>query len=687
LELPSKNIDTGMGLERIASVLQGVPSNFDTDLFVPILNSLNEIAKSKDNKLLESKRIIADHIRAIVHLIADGVMPSNDGRGYVLRRIIRRAVRHGKLLSINEAFLYKLASVVAEVCGDFYTEIKNDIKFISGVIKTEEEHFRNTLQQGIDILNRLIKSGEKTIQGKEIFLLHDTYGFPVELTREIASESGITIDEQGFNSLMEEQRKQSRASGISAEVKHFAEKLKGIHETNFIGYSSCTTEAKIIHIDEEDKLVVMDKTVFYPEGGGQVGDTGKLCLGKKEYAVIGTYGTIKGVIAHKVRSIKGLEPNVGVKAMVDADKRKLTSIHHTATHLLHSTLRELFGEGLKQSGSFVSPEGFRFDFNHFGSISKDDMEKIERRVNELIKEKLKVEVSEAAIDEAKKKGALMFFGEKYGERVRMIKIGNFSLELCGGTHVKNTSDISFFKVTAESSVSYGVRRIEAKAGDAAKQYILAQGNAEWEKNKQMFGKYETLELKKEFLEGRPETYYQFFRVTSDEIESLKKSLTQGNIFLVNRMLEDFKKKNAGLMERIQELQGELEAENLAFISENINNYIKRSIEINGSKIIQCEFKHYSPEMLRKISDILKTKINSFVAALFSIQANRVALILSISTDLVDKGLDASALVKSIAELLGGGGGGKKNIAEAGGRDCTKIPLAFDLIVEAVKAKL
>lgn len=685
-ELPSKNIDTGMGLERIASVLQDVPSNFDTDLFVPILNSLNEIAKNKDDKLVESKRIVADHIRAITHLIADGVMPSNEGRGYVLRRLIRRAVRHGKLLGINEPFLFKLAAAVADVNGDFYPEVKKEIKSISSIIKTEEEHFRNTLHQGIDILNGLIKKGG-VIPGKEIFLLHDTYGFPMELTREIALESGVKIDEQGFDLLMEGQKKHSRASGMAAEVKNLMEKFKNVHPTNFIGYNSCSTDAKVVSVDEEDHLVVLDRTVFYPEGGGQVGDTGRLCLGKKEFTVTGAYGRIKGVIAHKVKNTKGLEPNAGVKAIVDADKRKATSIHHTATHLLHSTLRELYGEGLKQSGSFVSPEGLRFDFNHFGVISKDDSERIERRVNDLIKEKLKVEVTEASIEEARAKGALMFFGEKYGERVRMIKIGDFSLELCGGTHIKNTSDISFFKIITESSVSYGVRRIEAMAGEAAKQYVLSQGNSEYEKNKQMFGKYETLELKKEFLEGKPETYYQFFRIVSDEMESLKRAITQVNIFLINRMLEDFKKKNAGLAERIQKLETDLEAENLLFISENLNNYIKKSVDANGSKIIQCEFKHYSADMLRNISDIVKSQISSFVAALFSVQGNRVTLILSVSPDLVDKGLDAAALVKSAAELLGGGGGGKKNIAEAGGRDASKIPLAFDLIVEAVKAKL
>ena len=687
IELPSKNIDTGMGLERIASVLQNVPSNFDTDLFIPIFKSLDEISKCKDDKFLSSRRIVADHIRAIVHLIADGVLPSNDGRGYVLRRIIRRAVRHGKLLGINEPFLFKLAAAVAEVNGEFYPEVRKELKSITAAIKTEEEHFKKTLQQGIDILDAFIKSGSKTISGKDVFLLHDTYGFPVELTREIAAESGIGIDQKGFDALMEAQKKLSRASVSAAEAKNIAGKLKDLPATNFHGYDSCTASSKIIHVDEEDRLVVLEKTVFYPEGGGQTGDTGTLCLGKKDYPVIGTYGQIKGVIAHKVKSIKGLDVNEGVKEIVDAEKRRAASIHHTATHLLHSTLRELYGKELKQAGSFVSPEGLRFDFNHFGSIPKDDIQKIERRVNELIKEKLKVDISELPIEEAKKKGALMFFGDKYGDRVRMIKIGDFSTELCAGTHVKNTSDISFFKIASESAVSYGVRRIEAKAGDAARRYVVDQGNLEWEKNKQMFGKYEALELRKEYLEGKPETYYQFFRITTDEVESLKKLAAQGNIFVIDSMLEDFRKKNSGLAERIKELEGALESENLTFISQNLDNFIKKTVQLNGSKAIFCEFRHYGSDMLRKISDILKTRMKSYVAALFSVKGNSIVLILSVSPDLISKGLDASVLAKCAAELLGGGGGGKKNIAEAGGKDVSKIPLAFDLIVESVKAKL
>ena len=687
VDLPSKNIDTGMGLERIASVLQNVSSNFETDLFVPIIRALDEMSKCKGDAFIVSRRIIADHIRAICHLLADGVLPSNEGRGYVLRRIIRRAVRHGKLLGIKEAFLHKLAAAVAEVNGDFYPELIKDLKSISSAIKTEEEHFKNTLQQGIDILNAVIKSGAKIIPGKEVFLLHDTYGFPVELTREIAGESGVTIDDKGFAKLMDEQKKTSRSSLHVSGTKDQIEKLKGLPATNFNGYNSCSTNAKIIHVDEEERLLVLDKTVFYPEGGGQVGDVGTLFLGKKEFPVTGTYGHIKGVIAHKVKSTKGLEVNEGVKAVVDAEKRKATSNHHTATHLLHSTLRELYGKDLKQAGSFVSPEGLRFDFNHFGAISKDDLQKIERRVNELIKAKMKVDVSELAIEEAKKKGALMFFGEKYGDRVRMIKIGDFSTELCGGTHVKNTGDISFFKIVSESAVSYGVRRIEAKAGDAARRYAIDQGNLEWERNKQMFGKYEALELRKEYLEGKPETYYQFFRITADDVESLKKLVAQGNIFVIESMLEDFKKKNAGLAERMKELEGDLEAENLEFISQNLDNFIKKSVEIKGSKAILCEFRHYSSDMLRNISDLVKTKMTSYVAALFSVKGNSIVLIISISPDLVAKGLDAAALAKCAAELLGGGGGGKKNIAEAGGRDASKIPLVFDLIVETIKAIL
>jgi alanyl-tRNA synthetase len=687
IELPSKNIDTGMGLERIASILQNVKSNFGTDLFIPIISSINEMAKGKANEKVESKRIIADHIRAIVHLISDGVLPSNEGRGYVLRRIIRRAVRHGKLIGINDPFLYKLAEVVAQVQGGFYQEIKKDIKPIILTIKTEEDHFRGTLEAGIEILNKLVKSGVKTISGKDVFLLHDTYGFPVELTMEIVSEAGIALNENEYNKLMDEQKEQSRKTGVGSEIKHFMHKMIDLPATKFVGYDTLSTDSKIIHINEEDSIVVLEKTVFYPEGGGQVGDTGILCVEKKEYEIVGAFGQIGGVIGHKIKDIKGLKTKISVKVIVDAAKRKATSIHHTATHLLHSTLRELYGKTLKQSGSFVSPEHFRFDFNHIGGISKDDLERIERRVNELIKEKMKVEIEELSLEEAKKKDVLMFFGEKYGDKVRMIKIGDFSKELCGGTHVKNSSDISFFKIISESSISYGVRRIEAKAGEVAKQFIIDTGISEWEKNKQMFGKYETLELKKEFLEGKPETYYQFFRITGDDVDSLKKAVSQTNIFLVNRMLEDFKKKNFGLAERIEELKAELEEESLSYVSDNFDNYLKTAIDIKGTKFIKCEFKQYSSDLLRKIADLIKIRIPSSISVLFSVHADRVNVILSITNDLVDKGLDAGALIKAISSILGGGGGGKKNIAEAGGKDPSKISAAFNSLVETIKAKL
>jgi alanyl-tRNA synthetase len=687
IDLPARNIDTGMGLERIASILQCVPTNFGTDLFKPIMDSLDWFIKVSDEKLLDSKKIIADHIRAIVHLIADQVVPSNEGRGYVLRRLIRRAVRHGKLLGINEPFLFKLSNVVSEVNGQFYPEVKKDLKYISQAIKIEEDHFRKTLEQGIDLLKKMIAGGQKLIPGKDVFLLHDTYGFPVELTREIAGESGVAIDEEGFAVLMGAQKEHSRTSGIGIKSKHFMEKFVDLPPTNFVGYTSNSTDSKIAHIDEDDGLVVLEKTVFYPESGGQVGDVGKFVQEKKEFEVIETFGQISGVIAHKVKDLKGIKPKAPVKLLIDVAKRKAASANHTATHLLHSVLREIFGKGVRQSGSFVSPYGFRFDFSHFGSISKGDMEKIEKRVNELIKEKHKVDIMEVSQEEARKRGALMFFGEKYGERVRMIKIGNVSLELCGGTHVRNTSEIGFFKIINESSISSGVRRVEAAAGEAARQYILKLGSAEWEKNKEMFGRYETLELKKEFLEGKPETYYQFFRITSDEIETLKKAVSQGNILLVDKILEDFKKKNSGLSGRIDQLKGEMEAENLEAISKNLGSYIKDAIEIKGTKIFMCEFRHYESETLRKISDIIKGQMRSYVSAIISTYADKVMMILSVSDDLVSRGIDAGALAKIAASVLGGGGGGKKTIAEAGGRDASRVKPAFDRIVEEVRTRL
>ncbi len=685
-ELPLKNIDTGMGLERISSILQGVQSNFGTDLFRPIIEGLDEYIRSPDDRLLESKRIIADHIRAIVHLMSDSVVPGNDGRGYVLRRLIRRAILHGKRLGINEPFLHKLAAVVSDVNGAFYPEVKKEIKFVASSIRTEEEHFMKTLESGLSMLNGMIRGGAKVIPGKDVFLLHDTYGFPFDLTLEIASESGVKVDEEGFRKLMEGQKEMGRSSGMLIAAKHYMEKLAGLPETKFAGYTSLSTDAKIVHVDEGDGVVVLDKTVFYPEGGGQVGDVGKITAGSKDYEVIGTFGRIGEPIAHQLKSVKGLKKGSAVKAAVDHEKRKLASAHHTATHLLHAALRELFGKSVKQSGSYVSPDGFRFDFTHFGGISRDDIDRIERRVNELIKAKMKVEVEEAPISEAQKRGALMFFGEKYGDVVRMIKIEDFSLELCGGTHVRNTSEISFFKLVSESSISSGVRRIEAKVSDSAKKYVIECGTAEWDKNKQMFGKYETLELKKELLEGKPETYYQFFRITADDMESLNKAVAQGNVFLINRMLEDFRKKNAGLVERMEALEHDTESENLQYVSDNLNGFMANAVDVNGIKAVKCEFKHYSAVLLRQIADMIKKRLPSSLAALFSVQGERVALVVSLSDDLVQKGLDAGVLAKKASAVLGGGGGGRKDLAEGGGKHASKVQEAFDAILASLKER-
>ncbi|MFC1767814.1 alanine--tRNA ligase [Candidatus Margulisiibacteriota bacterium] len=694
--LPSKNIDTGMGLERIASVLQGVPTNFDTDLFVPILNSLRDMLKGKKadihhpSQSVVSERIIADHARASTYLIADGVLPSNDGRGYVLRNLIRRAVRHGKLLGLREPFLHKLAAVVISVNGAAYPELTEQRDFISQIILTEEEHFGRTLEQGMILIGNIVKKslseGKSVISGKNAFVLHDTYGFPFELTKEIAAESDLSIDENGYQKEMEAQRKRGRTAGIGMELKEKLQEFSKYGPTKFLGYSSLSSDAKIIHIDEKDKLVILDKTPFYPEGGGQIGDMGKILFKDGECEVVDAFGLMDGVILHKLKDIKGLNVKMGVKAVVSKDVRELTARHHTATHLLQAALREVFGRQVRQTGSFVSHDRFRFDFTHFGEISKDDLEKVELRVNEKIKEKIKVDVQQVTLEEAKKRGALMLFGEKYGEKVRVIAIKGFSTELCGGTHVKNTSDIALFKIISEGSVSAGVRRIEAKVSDAAKEYLAGLAGQLWLRNKQMFADYEALELKKGYLASKPDTYYQFFRVTQEEIVNLNNAAEKADMFLINRLLEDFRKKNSGLQERVKDLGREAKIMELEDIKLKLDKYLQDAESVGDIKVITKTFRGYDMEFLREISDLLRNKFNKSVSILFNVHEGKVSFVLALSKDLVDEGFHAGKMSKEAAKAISGGGGGRPHIAEAGGRDPLKIGQVKDKVAEMIRQK-
>ncbi len=490
--LPNPNIDTGMGLERIASVLQGVNSNFETDLFLPIIDFIENISgkdynpEKPDEKETVAFRVIADHLRAITFLISDGVLPSNEGRGYVLRRILRRALRYGKELGIEKPFLYEGVDVVIDIMKDAYPELLGNRGFIKGLVKSEEERFIKTLKRGMELVYQIIasakKEGRSQITGEEVFRLYDTYGFPVDLILDIAKDEGFSVDIAGFQKNLDIQRERARKNwkGQAKEVKPIYIELKNkLHSTEFLGYQKYEVEdSKIISVIKDDKEVnelkegeigevILDKTPFYPEKGGQVGDTG-IIEGKGFLAeVLDTQMPIDNLIVHKVKILFGsLKVGETVFAKIDVERRKDIMRHHTATHLLHSALRDILGEHVKQAGSLVHPDYLRFDFTHFEALSEEEIKRVEELVNNEIMKNEEVVCEELSYDEAIKSGAIAIFEEKYGDKVRVITAG-ISKELCGGTHVNRTGDIGYFKIISETAISSGTRRIEAVAGRKA----------------------------------------------------------------------------------------------------------------------------------------------------------------------------------------------------------------------------
>ncbi|HFE51882.1 MAG TPA: alanine--tRNA ligase, partial [Bacteroidetes bacterium] len=467
-ELPAKHVDTGAGLERLVAVLQGKASNYDTDLFQPIIRRIEEITgKSYEGGFTEPDvafRVLADHIRALSFAIADGALPSNEGRGYVLRRILRRAARFGRILDVHEPFIFRLVQPVADVMGDFYPEVRERQDLIERVIKTEEESFGRTLDRGLEIFEQkaaaLLAAGEKVFPGDVAFLLHDTYGFPLDLTQLMARERGLTVDEEGFNRLMNEQRERSqKASTFEAAAAEVAAEIGAdIPPTRFVGYTKDETEAKVLAV-LGDK-VILDETPFYAESGGQVGDTGVLIADGREYRVVDTQKSgdrylhfVEGATEEELAGLVGKT----VLARIDVEKRRATERNHTATHLLHKALRTILGEHAQQSGSLVHPQYLRFDFNHFEKVKPEELEAIERMVNEAIVANYPVNWEIVPFDEAKRRGAVALFGEKYGDQVRIVEVDDYSRELCGGTHVRATGEIGYFHIVSESAVAAGVR--------------------------------------------------------------------------------------------------------------------------------------------------------------------------------------------------------------------------------------
>ncbi|RBR49374.1 alanine--tRNA ligase [Enterococcus faecalis] len=642
--LPHKNIDTGMGLERVVSIIQDAPTNFETDLFMPIIHAVEALGtnvKYGDAPQTDvSFKVIADHIRALSFAIGDGALPSNEGRGYVLRRLLRRAVMHGKKLGINEAFLYKLVPVVGEIMVSYYPEVLQQKDFIEKVVRTEEERFHETINEGLSMLNEVIKEVKDakgdTLDGKIIFKLYDTFGFPVELTEEVAEDEGLKVDHAGFETEMEAQRERAR-SARSKETSMGVQSalLTDIKvESKFVGYTELTHDSELFVIIQGDALVneatagtaelIFAETPFYAEMGGQIADRGyvKNTAGEVVANVVDVKKAPNGQFLHKVEVLAPLAEGQIYQLQVDERMRTRILKNHTATHLLHRALKDVLGVHANQAGSLVAPGHLRFDFTHFGQVTSEELARMEAIVNEKIWEAIPVVIIETDIDTAKNMGAMALFGEKYGKEVRVVNIGDYSIELCGGTHVANTEDIGIFKIVSESGIGAGVRRIEAVTSKEA--YQLLQ-----EEERQL-----------------------------KEIATLVKS----------PQLKEVVTKTEQLQQQLRDLQKENEQLAGKLANQQAGDIFKDVKEVNGVRYIAAQVNVKDMNQLRQLADQWKQKELSDVLVLATAQDKKVSLLAAMTEDMNGKGLKAGDLIKAIAPKVGGGGGGRPDMAQAGGKN-------------------
>ena len=664
-QLENKNIDTGMGLERMACIMQGVDTIFDVDTIKHILNTIEKMAGveyGKGEKTDISTRIITDHIRAVSFLVADGVLPSNEGRGYVLRRLLRRAARHGKLLGIKENFLYKLVDEVIKVSGEAYPELVEKENYIKKVIRIEEEKFNETIEQGMEILasyiSQLKQNGETTLSGENAFKLYDTYGFPIDLTKEILEEEHLSIDEEAFNEEMNKQRERARSARGNMDGESWKEdplsKLDSSVASTFEGYNELENSGIIKAIVKDNEIVesavagdkvvvVLDQTTFYPEGGGQAGDSG-LLVNKNEDIVVEVIDTKKGAnntIKH-IGLVKSGMINTGEKlaTIVNKEMRMASARNHSATHILHKVLKEVLGEHVNQAGSLVTPERLRFDVTHFEAITKEELKVIEDKVNDIILESLNITCENMSINDAKNKGAMALFGEKYGDEVRVVSMGDYSIELCGGTHLTNTSQIGMFKILSEGGVAAGVRRIEAITGRAVYNYLK-------EKEEVITNVCSNLKTKEDGLSQK---------VTSliEENKSLSKEL------------HDMKTKMS------------LQA---------VDSVLDSKAYVNGVNLVTTKFEGMDMNTLKEVADNLRDKLVSGVVVLANIADDKLNLVVTATKDVVDKGVHCGNIVKAIAQVAGGKGGGRPNMAQAGAPDVSKVDDALNYASEVLKSQV
>ncbi|CAH3260737.1 TPA: alanine--tRNA ligase [Klebsiella pneumoniae] len=646
--LPKPSVDTGMGLERIAAVLQHVNSNYDIDLFRDLIASVAKVTGATDltNKSL---RVIADHIRSCAFLVADGVIPSNENRGYVLRRIIRRAIRHGNMLGAKDTFFWKLVAPLNDVMGSAGDELKQQQAQVEQVLKTEEEQFARTLERGLALLDEeLSKLKGDTLDGETAFRLYDTYGFPVDLTADVCRERNIKVDEAGFEAAMEEQRRRAReSSGFGADYNAMI-RVDGASE--FKGYDHLELNGKVtaLFIDGkavdsvsagQEAVVILDQTPFYAESGGQVGDKGELKGAGFSFAVSDTqkYGQAIGHIG-KVAS-GTLKVGDAVQADVDEARRQRIRLNHSATHLMHAALRQVLGTHVAQKGSLVNDKALRFDFSHFEAMKPEEIRAVEDLVNAQIRRNLAIETNIMDIDAARASGAMALFGEKYDDRVRVLRMGDFSTELCGGTHAARTGDIGLFRITSESGTAAGVRRIEAVTGEGAMAILHAQ---------------------------------------SDQLNDIAQLLKGDS--------HNLGEKVRAALERTRQLEKELQQLKEQAAAQESANLSSKAEEINGVKLLVSELTGVEPKMLRTMVDDLKNQLGSTIVVLATVADGKVSLIAGVSKDVTDR-VKAGELVGMVAQQVGGKGGGRPDMAQAGGTDASALPAALASVKGWVSAKL
>lgn len=655
--LPKKNIDTGMGLERMASVVQDVATNYDTDLFMPIIRAVEEISDVKygvDSEKDVAFKVIADHIRTVAFAVGDGALPSNEGRGYVLRRLLRRAVRYAKQININRPFMFELVTVVGEIMKDFYPEVLKNKEFIAKVIKNEEERFHETLNDGLAILSEVIKKekekGSTTIPGSDAFRLYDTYGFPIELTEEYAEEEGMTVDQAGFEKEMDAQRERARSARQDVDSMQIQGGVLGDIkvESEFVGYDQVAVEAKVAAIvkngelvteaqEGEEVQVILNKTPFYAESGGQIADIGTMASESVKVDVHDVQKAPNGQNLHRVTVTAGtLTADSNIVATVNQENRIHITKNHTATHLLHQALKDVLGTHVNQAGSLVQAERLRFDFSHFGQITAEEIEQIETIVNEKIWQSLQVNTDYKNIEEAKAMGAMALFGEKYGKIVRVVQIGDYSLELCGGVHVPNTAVIGLFKIVSESGIGAGTRRIEAVTGAGA------------------------------------------YKLMTDQIGVLKDAAAK-----LKTNLKDVPSRIETVLAEVKDLHRENESLTAKLSNIEASSLVSNVKDVNGVQVLVAKVQATDMNNLRAMADDLKQKLDSVIIVLGSAQGDKVNLIAGVTKDYIDRGFHAGKLVKEVASRCGGGGGGRPDMAQAGGKDPEKLDAALNFVEEWV----